>query len=275
MQAIARQFREVVLGAFEQFAGQDVPLCFSGGVDSCLALAALMEVGARPHPFTFYLEPNMSNDSTSAQMIAKTLGLRFELIMLPRNPTVLERDIRYVLSVIDRPTKVHVQVCQPFVYMCRRMVELGYDFAMMAMSIDDMWGKGREFQITRRKYGEKAFSDYRRKVMEDPDQSDWSVVKMCAHEGIRMIDPFRTPALVEFMLGLTHNDMHGRMDKGIAVYAFPEFWSRGAFYRGNGPSLQVDSGIREWHDTLLQSPLNIRNSKAVVAIYTDMWKGRV
>jgi len=54
-------------------------------------------------------------------------------------------------------------------------------------------------------------------------------------------------------------------------YREPEFWKQSEWYRTNEP-LQVCSGIRERHDTLLNSPLNDCDAKNVLKIYNRLAK---
>ena len=66
-------------------------------------------------------------------------------------------------------------------------------------------------------------------------------------------------------------DINFPRQKGIALRAFPSFFKE-AKWRRNSPH-QIDSGLRQLHDTLLSdTTLNTRQNKAVIAVYNNLKK---
>jgi hypothetical protein len=56
--------------------------------------------------------------------------------------------------------------------------------------------------------------------------------------------------------------------------AFNDYFSKQNIYRKNS-NLQVGSGIREWHNELLNTELNKNNRKRVDEIYKDIARGDI
>ena len=92
--------------------------------------------------------------------------------------------------------------------------------------------------------------------------------------GTPMEEPYSDEPLLSHAIAMDYAELNRLgtkfKQKGIALRAFPEFWSRG-WYRRNS-SLQVNSGVREWHDTLLADvELNPDGRhRAVVGIYNQI-----
>lgn len=270
---ILNSFRSLMLDAVEK-CGADKPLFLSGGVDSATILAAQLQLGAKPDCYSFYLTPYKSNDVKIAAMMCGKFELNHRVSVIPREESVLIGDVRAVIAHTGQTFKTHVQCSQPFLYMAEAMSDDGYSEALVGMAAGSLWGDGKEAMFARGREGDKGFEEYRRFCHLHPDNSENSVRKVAAAVGdIKITDPYQYEPLAEFMLNLKFEQLHKPKQKYLAVMAFPEFWKSGAWYRKNS-NLQIESGLREWHDTLLKSPLNENlKAKSVVAIYNAIGRG--
>lgn len=260
-------FRKLAIECCRPYS--EAALLLSGGVDSATMLAALLSEGVKPSVFTFRLSGYESSDFKVARDMAREFGLPFHPVIIPQTVDALINDVYRVIRLIRTGRKTHIQCCHPMLYVADAVREAGLTTAIWASTLDFVFGSNRRAQVALRAGGQEAFTAYRRKAAADPDSSDASIEATFASRGVALRDPFNNPALIEFMLERTSNDMHYKMQKGIAVRAFPEFWQRGAWYRPHD-SYQINSRLREFHDVLLSQPINRRKSRAVVAIYNDI-----
>ena len=89
--------------------------------------------------------------------------------------------------------------------------------------------------------------------------------------GVELSEPYRNQNLINYQITLDMADINFPRQKGIALRAFPSFFKE-AKWRRNSPH-QIDSGLRQLHDTLLSdTTLNTRQNKAVIAVYNNLKK---
>lgn len=262
----AQTFRKLFLAATEELP--DAPVFLSGGVDSATVLAAALALGRRPHCYTFNFGEYLSSDAKVARSMAEAFNLPFTLVTVPRDPDAMIADAKRVIRILQKSLKAHVQCSIPFLYLAPAATRDGFKEGHFGMGAGPVWGVGRHASVALNTQGEAAWTKYRRDNLHDPDVSDWSITKVLQVSGIAVHHPWRYAPFSDFMLSCTSRDLNAPKQKYIALAAFPEFWKRGAWYR-EGLSLQVVSGIREAHDTLLNHPINRRKNRAIVGLYND------
>lgn len=269
----AQFFRDLVLQAVHNMP--DCPLFLSGGVDSATLLAASLELGRKPLCVTFTVGDARTPDLTVASSMTRHFKLEHLVVSIPREEKQLLGDIQQVLSITGSTLKTHVQCSHPFLHMAKALQERGHQTALMGMSLDDLWGSGREMSFVLHKKGEEAFREARRKEIQDHTHSDFSVMKVTRHHHVTTRDPFRESSdLIRFMLTLTYREMHKPYTKALAVNAFRSFWDQGKWYRAQD-SLQVVSGLKLWHETLLQNPaVNPTGARDLGVVYRRLLNGK-
>jgi hypothetical protein len=133
----------------------------------------------------------------------------------------------------------------------------------------------RKCAVMLAKYGELAARKYRAEnlvVRGNPNSATRRMHETLEHYGVEGLEPFTYPDFASYSLGLDMAEINWPKIKGIAVRAFPEFWLTNKWYRKNSP-LQVNSHIREWHDTLLKTSLNPnRRYKSVIGVYNELFR---
>lgn len=265
----AEQFRATFLDAIRPYIG--MPLLLSGGVDSATNLAALLALGEPPpRCYTFQLGEIISSDLAVARAMCAHFNVPHTTVRIPQNEATLIADIQRVLPLICRLKKVHVQVAQCFLYLADAVVADGARDATLAMAADDLWGSARAIAAYVKSQGEDWCRAMRREYITYTGGSDESTARVAKSRGLTLHEVWTYQPLVDFMLALDYADLHVPVAKGLALRAFPEFWTAGAWYRPNS-SLQVNSGVREWHDTLLASPTyNPKRARAIIAVYREM-----
>jgi asparagine synthetase B (glutamine-hydrolysing) len=272
---VAGEWRRLLLATLDEYA-RGLPILLSGGVDSGTLLAGLLELGERPECYAFRLSGTRCVDFEVAQKMASDHELRFEPVVIEQTEEELVRDIRRVIELLGWSGKAIVQCSQPIMRMADRIVADGATGAIVgtgAVCLDD-----RKVNMLAHYDGEEVARDYRRAKLDDKNREcgTGGMHRIASLVGAPLVEPFSEEPVVSFALALDfrpgsrERSLNWPRQKGIALRAFPTFWGLG-YYRTNSP-LQVNSGIREWHDTLLASELNTRGARGVVAIYNDIRK---
>lgn len=247
-------------------------LCLSGGVDSATILAACLSIGRKPECVTFQLGEYPSADVKVATAMCRHFGLKQHIVVMPRDERILIDDIRRLVQLGCAVRKTHIQCAQPFLYIaaeCKRRYG-SEETVMIGIDADVIYGTDRRGAVIYHQQGDAAFRGYREAKIKAPNNS-WFSIKTVFEKtgGGNLVTPYRESKIVAYLLGKTHPEMHKPFLKAIAVRSFPEFWRCGSWRRDQNP-LQVVSGIRDHHDTLLQSGINQKNRKAIIGIYRDI-----
>lgn len=275
LDAQAKAWREAVLETVEPYAEAKLPMLLSAGLDSGTLLAACLDLGHRPHCYAYVLDPGgLSPDYVFARRMATILNCEFTGIWIPRTLDQLERDVREVISMLRVSRKTSIQCCQPLMHLARRMHEDGHQRAIAGTG--GIVLDGRAVMVARADEGEEAARKMREEKLDDKMNRETATGQMhimALKCGIELVEPYSDVPLAPAGLAIDLAEINagppGKGAKGIAVRAFPEFWARPGWYRRPSP-LQVNGGIREWHDELLTSPLNPGRAERVVAIYNQI-----
>ena len=250
---------------------EETPLYLSGGVDSGTVLAGLLALGVEPVSYSFILGGRVHQDARVAAKMCADHGLEHRIVSIPRNEDQLVHDIRRtmreLMTVGYEIGKAKIQCVQPIIHLAERLVEDGYDEAYLstgAVCLDD-----RTVDVLLHQQGEEAAREYRtKKLLHDHGSATEAMKDVSKRLGVRLYEAYSVQPFADYALSLDMAELNWPVQKGIALRAFPDFWQKG-YYRTNSP-LQVNSGVREWHDTLLKSEFNTRESESIVAIYNDM-----
>ena len=260
----------------------ETPVCLSGGIDSASVLAAQIEAGYKPPCYTFRLGTTVSRDLKVAREMCATFGLTLHEAVIPQNEETLIADLEQLLpfcaeylgqayGVGRKLVKVPIQCVHAMSYVAEAIEKDGHRRAFTGFCADGYYGSGRALNQLLAREGWKAWQEYRIKYLVHPVNADLTVKAYFATKGVDLIDAFDTDGLRKLLLPLGAKTLNTPFPKAPSVYAFPDFWKRGAWVRKN-ESLQVTGGIREWHDTLLSSPINRNGRKVVVGLYADLLK---
>lgn len=268
---IAARWRELFLEVVEP--RKDAPIFLSGGVDSAAILSAQLALGARPDVYTLRLEGWHSSDLSVARSMAETFDLPFTVVTVPHDEDALVEDIKHLIRLLGTTRKTAIQNGQCVMHLARAARAAGHTEAFIGTGgvVEDC----RECQMILHYEGEEAARAFRAKTLfrSDGDEMDGTkAMHTCARaEGIEPIEPLAAQPFADYSLSLDVSEINRGRQKGIALRAFPGFWRSGPWYRRN-KSMQVESGIREWHDTLLKSKWNVRGNKRVIGVYNDLAK---
>lgn len=280
MDPIAAAWKRALLETMRSRDQVHLPNFLSGGVDSATLLAAQLELGAHPVCYSFTVGGRVHDDPKVARRMCRDFGLEHVIVDIPRNQERLVADIREVIRLRRTAKKASIQCAQPIMHMARRAAADGHTRALIgtgAVCLDD-----KRVAILWAQQGEEVARAYRASKLNDrhTDCGTGHMHGIARQLGVTLEEPYSDEPLRSHALALDYAELNRgpdgrRLQKGIAVRAFPEFWGRKGYYRRNSP-LQVNSGVREWHDTLLADPqFNTRGLRSIVGVYNDMAKGRV
>lgn len=269
----AAEWREKLLRTVEPIA--DLPILLSGGTDSATLLAAAVDLGARPHCYLYSLTEPVSDDFRIGRRMAEAMRCGYTAVWISRTRRQLEEDVRRLVSTLRTARKTSIQCAQPLMHLARRIRDDGFDRAVVgtgAVVLDD-----RRVMEIRANEGEEAARAYREEKLEDRhlDCGTGRMHEIARRVGVTLEEPYSDEPVRSHALALDVTDLNrgprGFGQKGIAVRAFPGFWMREPrWYRRNSP-LQVNSGLREWHDDLLAlSDWNPMGAKRVGAVYNRL-----
>jgi len=137
---------------------------------------------------------------------------------------------------------------------------------------DSMYGSSREANFVHHREGEEAYREYRRKASDLDNYTNlWDITYIGVKNGVNYIDAYRNEELREFILGLDKKDIWKGRIKVLPYKAFIDYFKRGAWLREPEP-MQIVTGIREWHNTLLNSPWNKKGWRRVDKVYLELAK---
>ena len=268
MDRSAEMWKELFLDALKPH--QHLPLLFSGGMDSLTVLAGLMELGQKPHLYTYMLSDQPSKDAHSAQSNASRLNLNLSMVEIPQQN--LLADVKEIIVMLPKVSKSAIQCGHPMKYLAQKIVNDGHDLVLCGTVgiVED----NRKVNVILSKFGEDKARDYRTELLKKAGLSGTSGMRLVSEKyGVKLIEPYRNKALMEYQLSLDMGDINSPCQKGIALRAFPTFFNE-AKWRRNSPH-QVNSGIRELHDKLLLDPkINFRNNKAIIGVYNNYSNAR-
>lgn len=245
----------------------DGELMLSGGVDSATVLFAMLEAGRRPRCLTFYLEGVESRDLRVSRSMCQEFGLEHVAVMVPRLPATIREDSRKIIELVDWSRlsslkKTVVQCVHPFLYLYPAMVGPRPIFGLGG---DNFHLPERTWRVLLHEKGDEAIRLVRRSWSADPNYSDWHIQDLGRRVyGKTPVDLYDFTWLGAWFQQFDDVHLNKPCQKWSAVGMFNDYWNRGRWFREQS-SFQVNSGLREAHDTIMEP-----QDKSVVSVYNRM-----
>lgn len=251
-------------------SNKKVAVFLSGGVDSTCCLLSCVDLGLDITAYTFYLQGHVSQDLLASRAITKKLGIKLKEVVVPYSIDRLKEDAKRIIKEYKTTKKTAVQCIHPFLYIMPQVKE---NDIVSGLYADDLYGTSRKGNIIGHN-SKQEFDVFRKNQIAQQDYSCVYIKECAKRHGKNLVTPFIGGTTEEYLMGLDWNQMNGKRPKEIAIKAFDDYYRENAWYRKNS-NLQVNSGIREYHDLLLKTDLNKRNHRSVVGVYNDIQKGIV
>lgn len=248
---------------------KEVALLFSGGVDSLTCLFSLFEIGVQPTLYTFYLENKFNNDLEYSKKVAEFYNLKHVIIEIPYDVEKLMKDVQYIVETLPVDRKTNVQCVHPFLYVIPHIEE---DLVVTGLCADDLYGSSKGVSIRGSK-DKGAFDAIRERCRSNLNASAYLPFKTLFKDvyNKHLIVPYRDERVYEYFMGLSWSEINKPKQKQVAIESYKSYFDKQNIYRRNS-SLQVESGIREYHDELVKTSLNKNNRRRVDEIYKDLMR---
>ncbi|MGG0667875.1 asparagine synthase-related protein [Lederbergia citrisecunda] len=248
---------------------ESVALLFSGGVDSLTCLFSLLEIGIKPSLYTFYLEGKPNNDLYYSEKVASIFNLKHNVIMIPYDIEQLENHVKYIVSSLPVDRKTNVQCVFPFLYL---LPEIKEQYVVTGLCADDLYGSTKGVAIKGSK-NKSVFDKIREKSRNNPNASAYLPIKTLVEDDHNktLVAPYRDKNVFDYFMSKSWSELNKPKQKQVAIDVYSKYFNAHDIYRRNS-SLQVESGIREYHNELINSQLNRNNRKRVDEIYKDLQK---
>lgn len=242
-----------------------VAILFSGGLDSLSIMLSCMEIGINPVLYTFYLDGFISNDIVSSRKIADDFNLKLVEVVIPYDVDILIKDIYYIIKNFNVYKKTAVQCIHPFIYIERQLQE---KYILSGLCADDLYGTSKHLALMAN--NGKLFDEERMKKVKDETSSAYKFIKQIFKDK-EFIAPYKDcQLLIKYFLDKSFSQMNKPKQKYIMFKSYQEYIDKFNLYRRN-ENLQCSSKIREYHDLLLNTELNVNNNKIVTPIYRRIY----
>lgn len=246
----------------------DVALLFSGGSDSLSVLLSCLNVGIKPILYSFYLKNYESDDIKMCRKIASIYNLTLnEIVINDEDISQLIKDVEYIIKTFKVYKKTQVQCIYPFIYVVPKIKE---KYVLSGLCADDLYGTPRSMA----KYSNDIdkFNSIRENIVNNINASSYFQIKTLVESHNKtFIAPYKdNDKLINYLKGLSYKEMNSPKQKNIMYIDYKEEIDKHSLYRRN-QNLQCGSHIREWHDKLLDTDLNIKNYKVVFPIYKNIY----
>ena len=231
-----------------------------------MILWCLLDLGAKPTCYVFYLENLESADLLCSRRVCEHYDLPLQEVVIRRDIEQLEQDVRYIITRFRTARKTAVQCLYPILHIFPAIAE---HQVFSGLNADDWFGSTKSDTINCA--ADRAeFDRRRRNRWDDPTASGWCWWReLIESHGKKLVCPYRDPAVFEWFMKHSWAELNRPRQKQAAVDAFCEEFKELAIYRRND-NLQCGSGVREWHDVLLTTSLNKQQRTRVQDLYGDV-----
>jgi asparagine synthetase B (glutamine-hydrolysing) len=246
-----------------------VAVLLSGGIDSASILFALLDAGKDVDAYSFALAGYPSTDFLAARALARSLGIGFRPVYLPRDLAILKRDVVRLTREIGARSKTAVECFWPMLYAYPETAETVVASGM---------GADGHFCISKRGmiHFRDRIDEFRRGLYANPDYAQAPLHHaFAASLGKRAEMPYLSDAMRAEFLGTSWRSINTPHQKQAILDAYPEQFVRMRVRPHTNLQLG-DSGIAEQFEALLRSDWNPRNqARSVVALYNAARDGRL
>lgn len=261
---MAVNIKKRLIESLSQIEDDEVAVFMSGGVDSASILYALLELGKKPHCYTFTFDNPKSRDYYLSKATCKIEGVPFDAVILPDSLETLSHDVYRLHDEYGCRKKTEYECTWPFLY--------AYP------AIGEKWiagGLGAEAHFVLTKRGVLHYrnrpDEFRDEYWSKPNPNQREQHRRLAKKyGKRIVFPYMERETAELFRGVPWEAVNKPHQKQPILDAFPEKYAARKVYPQN---LQIGSGASAHFAKLLETPMNRRGYKSVVGIFNDVERG--
>jgi len=244
---------------------KEIALSFSAGTDSLCLLFCLQELGIKPTLYIYYVKDFPSEDLKLARRVAKDFNLNLIECPIPNDLNSLKADVTKMINM-GFSGQVNIQCLHGHLYVAPRVKE---KIIVNGSGIDALYGVYFYMYSKGGRKDKLIFDELRKKHLADPNDDAMIDQQTIFNQyGIKVVYPFRTPEIIDYLMGLSFEQINKPRHKWLLVKQFPEITER-KYYRRRG-SQQLKAGTKQLHQSLLKSDWNKKKRKRTLELYKDI-----
>lgn len=243
----------------------DIGLMLSGGIDSSSILYSLLELGIKPHCYSFYLENYESKDLKSARRLCKNYKLQLTEIEIPRN-TIKDNLIKLASLGCTRKTQFETKI-----HYCYLFPQIKEKILFGGLEADNLQGTVRSMILQASKEPVK-FKELREKAYNYGLNINYPIdYKLADQYGFKLVYPFMDKEIYEFYLQFDWQYLNKPYEKWILLNAFNKYFQKDGYRRHL--DMQQGSMMKNYCSTLVDDKnINPNNRKRINEAYKDLNK---
>lgn len=248
---------------------KDVAILYSGGFDSFSCLCLCLELGIKPHLYSFYLKGVDSHDIKKARSDAKTFNVSLTEVEVPNSYEVLKKDAFNLVDTLKTTKKTVIQCLHPMFYTIPLIKE---KYVIAGIQRGRPWGLNQKGTMAGYK-GLDAFNEYRNYAISVQNNNADGYITRLINENHICVKPYDDDDVNDWFMARTYKELNSPHAKQPIIDEFAKELSR-CKDKLKHASYQVESGIREFHNLLLEdNELNPNHQyKSVVGVYNNIQK---
>lgn len=248
---------------------KDVAILYSGGFESFSCLCLCLELGIKPHLYTFYLDGVESHDIKKARSDAKVFGVPLTEVVIPNELCRLREDVFWLIDILGTTRKTVIQCAHPLLY---ALPEIDEEYVIIGLERGRPWGLNQKGTTAGYK-GLEAFNEYRNFAIEEQKRNSIHYIVNMINEEHICVRPYDDDDVNDWFMARNYKELNSPHAKQPILDEFAEEIAR-CKVKLKHASYQVESKLREFHDLLLEDrELNPnRQYKSVVGVYNNIQK---
>lgn len=219
----ALELRNTIISQIKDFTNNENEnvLLLSGGIDSCVVLFSLLELGKPFKVINFNFFEKDGVDRTSVKKLQNQIGFKAEYINLNGiDMDVLKKSISLSKKVFGRIREVKVETMYAMEQVKIRLPKTGVNI-LTGFGGDDVGGYSRKQQIEIANLGEENEVVLKRRAIK-PDQDEFRAV----FSGYNYFTPYTNQEIQKKILDYTTKAWNKRFPKSALVYTFSEYFKK-------------------------------------------------
>lgn len=248
---------------------KDVAILYSGGFESFSCLCLCLELGIKPHLYTFYLDGVESYDIRKARIDAQVFHVTLTEVKIPNDYGRLKEDVFWLIEALKTTRKTVIQCAHPLLY---ALPEIDEEYVIIGLERGRPWGLNQKGTTAGYK-GLKAFNEYRNFAIEEQKRNSIHYIVNMINENHICIRPYDDDDVNDWFMARTYKELNSPHAKQPILDEFAKE-HKACVLTLKHASYQVESGLREFHNLLLDdAELNPNHQyKSVVGVYNNIQK---
>lgn len=248
---------------------KDVAILYSGGFESFSCLCLCLELGIKPHLYTFYLEGVESHDIRKARIDAQVFHVPLTEVKIPNDYGRLKEDVFWIIDALKTTRKTVIQCVHPLLYALPLIKE---EYVVIGLERGRPWGLNQKGTTAGYK-GLEEFNKYRLFAIEEQKRNSIHYIVNMINKSHTCVRPYDDDNVNDWFMARTYKELNSPHAKQPILDEFAKE-HKACVLTLKHASYQVESGLREFHNLLLDdAELNPNHQyKSVVGVYNNIQK---